>query len=103
MRRLLVAALLLFVVVVLFRVMFGAPLVRRVMETFTGSSASSLLNVATECPSGSQMYIYDGVVYCCNGTVNPDADTVERSCKPLLFGGPSQKIPCNFCSCRRPI
>jgi hypothetical protein len=97
MRRLLVAALLLFVIVVLFRVLFGAPLVRRVMESFVGSSGpSSLLNISTECPSGSQMYIYDGVVYCCNGTVNPDADTVERSCRPLLFGGPPQKIFCTL-------
>ena len=103
MRRLLVAALLLFVVVVLFRVMFGAPLVRRVMESFVGNSPSSLLNVSTECPSGSQMYIYDGVVYCCNGTVNPDADTVERSCKPLLFGGPPQKIFCTLGPSRESI
>lgn len=95
MRRLIVAALLLFVVIVLFRVIFGAPLVRRVMESFQ-SGPSSLINASTECPTGSQMYMYEGVVYCCNGTVNPDADTVERSCRPLLFGGPPQQIFCTL-------
>ena len=95
MRRLIVAALLLFVAVVLFRVIFGAPLVRRVMESFQ-SGPASLLNASTECPAGSQMYMYEGVVYCCNGTVNPDADTAQRSCKPLLFGGPPQQIFCTL-------
>jgi hypothetical protein len=89
MRDLIIGGLLVAAVIILIRVIIKTPMARRVMESFqSGGSSdtpSNLLNTTTECPSGSQLYMYEGVAYCCNGQVNPDADTVKQSCRPLLY------------------
>jgi hypothetical protein len=87
MRDILIGGLIVAAVIILIRVIVGSPMARRVMESFQsgGDTPATLLNTTTECPSGSQMYMYDGVAYCCNGQVNPDADTVKQSCRPFLY------------------
>jgi hypothetical protein len=37
---------------------------------------------SASCPTGFTMYMYEGSAYCCNGTVNRDANTVEKTCLP---------------------
>jgi len=85
-REVLLGGLILAAVIVLIRVIMGTPTLKRVMETFqSGGSVANLINTTTECPAGSQMYMYNGVAYCCNGTINPDADTLKQSCRPLIY------------------
>ena len=77
MRDILVIGLIIAVVVILIRVIMGTPMIKRVMESFSGS----MLNSQTECPVGSQLYMHDGVVYCCSGKINEDANSATESCK----------------------
>ncbi|NCY21261.1 hypothetical protein EBX31_04795 [bacterium] len=84
-RQVIVGSLLVAVLVVLVRTVLGTPAVRRIAESFAnGGSAAALLNTSTECPSGSQIYMYEGTAFCCNGRLNTDADTVGATCRPLL-------------------
>jgi len=95
MRDILIIGLIIVVVIVLIRVMYGTPLVRRVMETFT---TVSMMNATTECPMESQMYMYGGEAFCCSGRINPDANSLADSCPKsgtsavnFCALGPSQK------------
>jgi hypothetical protein len=84
-RQVIVGALLVAVLIILVRTVLGTPAVRRIAESFAnGGGAASLLNTSTECPSGSQIYMYGGAAYCCNGRLNPDADTTQATCRPML-------------------
>ncbi len=87
MREVIIGGLIVAAVIILVRVIIGTPTARRVMESFQngGGTGPALLNTATECPSGAQMYMYEGMAYCCNGQVNPDADTLKQSCRPQLY------------------
>lgn len=86
MRDIIIGGLLVAVVIILIRIIVGSPVARRVMESFqSGGGAASVLNTTTECPSGTQMYMYEGAAYCCNGQVNPDADILKQTCRPLLY------------------
>lgn len=88
MRDLIVGGLLVAVVFILIRVIIKSPMARRVMESFQsggGATLATLLNTTTECPSGTKMYMYEGVAYCCNGQINVDADTVKQSCRAPLY------------------
>jgi hypothetical protein len=38
--------------------------------------------VMTSCPPEFKMYMYEGVAYCCKGTVNRDATNIEKTCMP---------------------
>jgi hypothetical protein len=95
-RLLLVSALFVAVMIVLVRTALGTPLIGRVMESFQNKSGSSskMLNTITECPTGSQMYMYEGNAYCCNGILNPDADTVKQTCRKML----TSHSPFVFCT-----
>lgn len=71
------------------------PALQRTIETFLGSDSSgSPMNSITACPAGSQIYMYDGIAYCCEGLLNPDADTLQRSCKPAA--GASARMLCTL-------
>ena len=94
MRDVLVIGLAIAVVLVLIKVIWGSPFVTRVREGFAGSA---LINVSTQCPIGSTMYMYDGQAYCCSTNINPDADSVQQTCKPPpvpIIGSP----PFTFCA-----
>lgn len=93
MRDVLVIGLAIAVVLILIKVIWGSPLVARVREGFAGSA---LINTMTECPPGSQMYMYEGQAYCCSTNINPDADSIQQTCKePVpVRGGP----PFIFCT-----
>lgn len=93
-RRILIGALLVAAVVILIRTLLGTPGMRRMVEGFQSPSAPSTLNTVTECPAGSQMYMYEGAAYCCNGMLNPDADDIQQTCKPLL----SRNFELTFCT-----
>jgi hypothetical protein len=71
-------------VIIIVRTIMNIPVLQRTIETFIGGSdpSGALMNSLTECPAGSQIYMYEGAVYCCEGLLNPDADTLQRSCKP---------------------
>ena len=98
MREVIIGGLLVVAVVILIRVIFSTPVGSRMMERFqSGGGKSNLLNISTECPAGSQMYMYDGGAYCCNGIINPDADTLKQSCRLLLLGESRNTKP-TFCS-----
>ena len=98
MRDVIIGGLLVAAVVILIRVIIGTPMARRVMESFQsggGGVVSSLINTTTECPSDAQMYMYEGTAYCCSGQVNPDADTIKQSCRPLIY---PPGLQLTFCS-----
>jgi hypothetical protein len=85
-RQIIIGALFLAVIFVIIRTIWGSPFVKRVIETFqSGGGAPAVINTMTVCPTGSQMYMYEGRSYCCNGTINTDADTVERTCRPPIY------------------
>jgi len=69
-------------------------LVRVVLPRPTEGFQSAPVATLTECPSGSTIYMYEGVAYCCPGVVNPDATTVERSCIVPVGSTPSA----SFCT-----
>jgi hypothetical protein len=79
MRGVLIAGLIIATILILVRTVMGTPLIRRVAEGFA-DKPTALVNAVTECPSGTTMYMFEGAAYCCSGTVNPDADTVEKTC-----------------------
>ena len=99
MREVIIGSLLVVAVVVLIRVIINTPAGYRMMEKFQngGNGGSTLLNTTTECPAGSQMYMYEGTAYCCNGIINPDADTLKQSCRLLMLGESRNTKP-TFCS-----
>ena len=75
-------------VIIIVRSIINMPALQRTIETFLGSDSSgSPMNTLTECPAGSNIYMYEGAVYCCEGLLNPDADTLQRSCKPAAVTG----------------
>lgn len=90
MRDILIIGLIIAAVVILVRTTMGTPLIRRVMETFT----VSVMNVTTECPDNSKMYMYDGAAFCCSSRINPDANSLADSCSAPGPGTPSV----TFCS-----
>jgi hypothetical protein len=95
MRDILIGGLLVAAVIILIRVIVGTPTIKRVMESFQSGGGAALINTTTECPTGAQMYMYDGVAYCCDGNVNPDADTLKQSCRSNMF---PPGLPTTFCS-----
>jgi hypothetical protein len=95
MKRILLIALFTVSILVLLRTMMGIPIIKRIQESFqSGGSQVQFLNSATECPVGTEMYMYEGGAYCCGGgKVNRDADTVEKTCRPI----PMKPAP-TFCT-----
>ena len=81
MRDVIVCGVMIAVVIILIRVIFGSPLVTRVRESFA-SGGSKPINSSTECPPGAQMYMYGGAPYCCSGNVDATATRVGDTCKP---------------------
>jgi hypothetical protein len=65
------------VVLVLARIIWGTPLITRVREGFANAKA---INASTVCPAGSKMYMYNGVAHCCSGKINTDVDTARETC-----------------------
>lgn len=97
-RQIIIGALILVVIIILVRTALGTPLVKRVMESFQsggGGTVSAAINTMTVCPANSQMYMYEGRAYCCDGTINPDADEVSRTCRSPIF--PPGLLP-TFCT-----
>lgn len=93
MKDILVIAVLVAAVILLVRTIWKTPFVQ---EGFASSApASSLLNSATECPSNTTMYMYEGKAYCCSTTVNADADRLTDTCKP----NPLSRDPAAFTFC----
>ena len=90
MRDILIIGIILAVIVILVRVAVGTPMIRRVMESFT----SSMINNTTECPAGSQMYMYEGAALCCSNQIKPDANSLAESCSK----GSSAIANTTFCS-----
>lgn len=96
MRDVIIGGLLVAAVIILVRVIVGTPMVKRVMESFqSGGGGPALLNTVTECPSGAQMYMYEGKAYCCSGQVNPDADTIKQTCRAPIY---PPNAPFTFCT-----
>jgi len=83
-------------IIIIVRTIMYMPIMQGAIERFVGSDASSgPINSLTECPAGSQIYVYNGVVYCCSGIVDPEADTVQRSCKPAA-GATGDRMFCTL-------
>lgn len=80
MRDILIGAVVIAVIIILLRLIFGSALVQRISESFANPS---LVNKTTECPAGSQFYMYEGAAYCCSGTVATSADSVTKTCRPV--------------------
>jgi len=80
-------------VIIIVRTIINMPALQRTIELFiggtdpSGSGSGAPTNSITECPVGSQIFMYEGVVYCCEGLLNPDADTLQRTCKPAAVTG----------------
>ena len=72
MRDILIIGLIIAVVVILIRVAMGTPMIKRVMESFSGSMDST----TPECPLGSTFYKYGDAVFCCSGKIKTDASSV---------------------------
>ncbi len=85
-------------IIIIVRTVMYMPIMQGAIERFIGSDSKASgtpVNSLTECPAGSQIYVYNGVVYCCSGIVNPDADTVQRSCKPAA-GASGDRMFCTL-------
>lgn len=76
----LILGLLVAVLFVLFKVIAGTPLVRRVAESFANPTVS---NTSATCPPGSRLNMYGGTAYCCSGKIDNSADRPQLSCLPL--------------------
>ena len=90
MRDIILLAITVAAVIIIVRTIINMPALQRTIETFLGSDSSGSgvpMNSLTECPAGAQIYMYEGAVYCCEGLLNPDADTLQRSCKPAAVTG----------------
>ena len=90
MRDILIIGLIIAVVVILIRVAMGTPMIKRVMESFSGSMDST----TPECPLGSTFYKYGDAVFCCSGKIKTDASSAKGSCSPLR----STKDDLTFCT-----
>jgi hypothetical protein len=82
-RDILFGAIIIAVIIILGRLIFGSPLVQRVRESFANAPPPALTNKSTECPKGSVFYMYEGTAYCCSGQINGSADSAARSCRPV--------------------
>ena len=89
-RDILIIGLIIAVVVILIRVAMGTPMIKRVMESFSGSMDST----TPECPLGSTFYKYGDAVFCCSGKIKTDASSAKGSCSPLR----STKDDLTFCT-----
>jgi hypothetical protein len=98
MRDILVIGLVIAVVIILIRIIFGTPLIQRIRETFANANANAksvaLINSSTECPPGSTMYMFEGTALCCSGKFNPDATSIADSC--IRTGG--RNTESTFCT-----
>lgn len=90
-RDILVIGLMIVVLLILGRVIFGSPLVTRVRESF----ASGPINSMTECPAGAQLYMYEGTPYCCSGMIDATSDRTVGTCK--AYSGRDTQ-PLTFCT-----
>jgi hypothetical protein len=95
-RLVLIGAIFVAVIFVIIRTALGTPGMRQMVEGFQSklTVAPSTLNTVTDCPVGTQLFMYNGAAYCCNGQVNPDADDINLTCKPLL----SRNFNLTFCT-----
>jgi len=85
-RDILILGVIAAVVIILLRLILGAPILQRIRETFV-SGPTTLTNY-TECPSGSVFYMYGGKAFCCSGNIDPNAITAADTCK-IALPGPS--------------
>jgi hypothetical protein len=84
-RSLVMITLLIVAAALLIRIIARTPIIQSITESFANApSQSQLLNTATECPPGYQMYMYEGSAFCCRGNVNPDAANLGASCIPMV-------------------
>ena len=96
-RQLIVGALFVAVLIILVRTIVGSTFVKRVMESFqSGGGAPAAINTMTACPAGSKMYIYEGRTYCCDGTINTDADDIQRTCRAPIYPPGTQTTFCTL-------
>ena len=82
----LVASVCVVVLILLVRTILNTPFARSFMSSFSfseGFAGTALINSTTECPVGTQFYMYDGKPFCCSGKVDSSATTVQKSCRPL--------------------
>lgn len=77
---LLILGTLLAVLCVLARVIWGTPFVKRIAESF--ASGSNPVNITTQCPPGTQMFMKNGTAFCCSGTIDRNSDSIQKSCRP---------------------
>ena len=82
MRDVIVIGVMIAVILILGRVIFGSPLVSRIRESFASGSAPHTINSSTECPAAAQLYMYNGAAFCCSGAVNTSASSALSTCKP---------------------
>lgn len=95
MRDIILLAITVAAVIIIVRTIMYMPLMQRAVETFIGGNGPGTpSNNLTECPPNSQIYMYDGIVYCCEGIIDPDATTVQRSCKAAA--GASDRMICTL-------
>ena len=95
MRDVIVVGAMIAAVLILIRVIIGTPLVARVRESFaSGSVTARPINSSTSCPLDSQLYMYNGVAYCCNGNIDTSADRPADTCKPT----PGRDAESSFCT-----
>jgi hypothetical protein len=95
MRDVIVWGLLLAATFILVRIMMGTPLIGRIRESFA-NGGGHMVNANTECPKGTQMYMYNGAAFCCSGQVNPDALSPKGTCS-LPLPSPMGPAPI-FCT-----
>lgn len=59
-------------------------------------SGSKAINTQTTCPSGTQMFMYEGRAYCCDGRIDSDAPTLSGTCKPASSAPNAKAIFCSL-------
>lgn len=100
-RDMIVMGLLFAVVIILGRIILGAPFIRRVGDSVHEAFANggSFSPDTPVCPVGSSLYMYDGAAFCCSGVINPDADRLHATCKPVWTRGANGVVPpFTFCT-----
>ena len=100
-RDVLVLGLLFAAMFVLFRIVCGTPLIKRVRDSVveTFASGGSFIPTTPLCPIGSTYYMYEGTAFCCSGKTNVDADQLRGTCTPAWTRDLSGSVPSSvFCT-----
>jgi len=89
MRDILIIGLIIAVIIILIRIAFGTPLIKRVMESFTSS-----IQATPECPMGTKFYMHNNKAFCCSGKIKTAADTAADTCSTFI----GKKEDLTFCT-----